>query len=98
MKFSGLCDREAHGEVMLARDQVLDLDVGLKLLSNEHPEFARLLEYYRREALWGLRLHHPQILGVHHFDETAEGVFLIQEPFVGNSLWELLGHIRGLDH
>lgn len=81
---------------MLARDQVLDLDVGLKLLSNEHPEFARLLEYYRREALWGLRLHHPQILGVHHLDETTEGVFLIQEPFVGNSLWELLGHSEAL--
>ncbi len=87
---------EAHGEVMLARDQVLDLDVGLKLLSNEHPEFSRLLEYYRREALWGLRLHHPQILGVQHLDETAEGVFLILEPFAGNSLWELLGHSEAL--
>lgn len=87
---------EAHGVVMLARDQVLDLDVGLKLLSNEHPEFSRLLEYYRREALWGLRLHHPQILGVHHLDETTEGVFLIQEPFIGNSLWELLGHSEAL--
>jgi serine/threonine protein kinase len=87
---------EAHGVVMLARDQVLDLDVGLKLLSNEHPEFARLLEYYRREALWGLRLHHPQILGVHHLDETTEGVFLIQEPFIGNSLWELLGDSEAL--
>lgn len=91
-----LLRNEAHGEVMLARDQVLDLDVGLKLLSNDHPEFSRLLEYYRREALWGLRLHHPQILGVHHLDETAEGVFLILEPFIGNSLWELLGHAEAL--
>jgi serine/threonine protein kinase len=87
---------EAHGEVMLARDQVLDLDIGLKLLSNEHPDFSRLLEYYRLEALWGLRLHHPQILGIHHLDETAEGVFLILEPFAGNSLWELLGHAEAL--
>jgi serine/threonine protein kinase len=87
---------EAHGEVMLARDQVLDLDIGLKLLSNEHPDFSRILEYYRREALWGLRLHHPQILGIHHLDETAEGVFLILEPFAGNSLWELLGHAEAL--
>jgi serine/threonine protein kinase len=87
---------EAHGEVMLARDQVLDLDVGLKLLSNEHPDFSRILEYYRREALWGLRLHHPQILGIQHLDETAEGVFLILEPFAGNSLWELLGHSEAL--
>ncbi len=29
-------------------------------------------------------------------DETAEGVFLIQEPFAGNSLWELLGHTEAL--
>jgi len=87
---------EANGGVMLVRDQVLDVDVGLKLLSNEHPDFERLLEYYRREALWGLRLHHPQILGVQQLDETAEGVFLIQEPFTGNSLWELLGHTEAL--
>ena len=87
---------ESHGEVMLARDQVLDVDVGLKLLSNENPDFDRLLEYYRREASWGLKLHHPQILGVHQLDETAESVFLIQEPFAGNSLWELLGHTEAL--
>ncbi|MBM4288389.1 MAG: serine/threonine protein kinase [Deltaproteobacteria bacterium] len=87
---------EAHGEVFLGRDQVLEVDVGLKFLSNEDPEFDRLLEFYRREAVAGLKLHHPQILGVHQLDETAEGVFLLQEPFVGNSLWELLGQSEAL--
>jgi len=80
---------EIHGEVWLARDQVLDVDVGLKYLSNDQPEFGRFLEYYRREAVWGLKMHHPQVLGVHHLDEGAEGVFLIQAPFLGNSLGEL---------
>ncbi len=87
---------EAHGKVMLARDQALDVEVGLKCLSNEVPEFDRLLEYYRREALTGMKLHHPQILGIHHLDETEEGVFLVQEPFAGNSLWELLGQSEAL--
>ncbi len=83
---------EIHGQVWLARDQVLDVDVGLKYLANDRPEFERFLEYYRREALWGLKIHHPQVLGVHHLDEGADGVFLIQEPFVGNSLGDLFGH------
>lgn len=87
---------ESHGEVVLARDQVLGIDVGLKYLPNDHPDFGRLLEYYRREALWGLKIHHPQVLGVHHLDESAEGVFLVQEPFAGNSLGELLGHTEPL--
>ncbi len=87
---------ESHGEVFLARDQVVDMDVGLKYLANEHPEFERILEYYRREALWGLKLHHPQILGVHHLDEGAAGVFLVQEPFQGSSLAELLGQTEPL--
>jgi serine/threonine protein kinase len=87
---------ESHGEVFLARDQVVDMDVGLKYLANEHSEFERFLEYYRREALWGLKLHHPQILGVHHLDEGAAGVFLVQEPFHGTSLEELLGQTEPL--
>ncbi len=87
---------EIHGEVWLARDQVLDVNVGLKFLANDQPEFGRFLEYYRREALWGLKMHHPQILGVHHLDEGADGVFLIQEPFVGNSLGDLFGQTEHL--
>jgi len=87
---------EIHGEVFLARDQVVDVDVGLKYLANERPEFERFLEYYRREALWGLKIHHPQILGIHHLDEGAEGVFLIQEPFIGSLLEELLDQSSSL--
>ncbi|MGQ9920909.1 MAG: protein kinase domain-containing protein [Desulfobacca sp.] len=87
---------ESHGEVWLARDQVLDVDVGLKFLANGQPEFERFLEYYRREALWGLKMHHPQILGVHHLDEGADGVFLVQEPFMGNSLGEMFGQTEHL--
>lgn len=87
---------EIHGEVWLARDQVLDVDVGLKYLANGWPEFGRFLEYYRREALWGLKMHHPQVLGVHHLDEGSDGVFLIQEPFIGNSLGDLFSHTEHL--
>ncbi len=82
--------QEPHGEIFLARDQVLEVDVSLKYLANDHPDFERLLEYYRREAYWGLKIHHPQILGVHHLDEGSEGVFLLLEPFAGRPLAELL--------
>lgn len=83
---------EPQGTVYLARDQILEVEVGLKFLPNDGPDFDRYLESYRQEAILGLKLHHPQILGVQHLDETAEGIFLIQEPCQGNSLAELLRH------
>lgn len=82
---------ESFGEVVIARDQVLDVEVGLKILPTNDPQFDRNLAYYQAEAALGLKLHHPQILGVHHLDETPDCVFLVQEPFEGTPLLELLG-------
>lgn len=90
-KIIRLLRKEPFGDVILARDQVLDAEIGLKLLLNESPGFENALEHFRMEAVLGLKLHHTQILGLHHLDETAEGVFLIQEPFSGTTLLDLLG-------
>lgn len=83
---------EPYGPVYLARDQVLEVDVSLKFLFQDTPDFDRVLEYFRQEAILGLKLHHPQILGVQQLDEAPEGIFLVQELCQGNSLVELLSH------
>lgn len=87
-----LLQAEPHGPVYLARDQVLDIKVALKILPQETADFEKMLEYYRQEAVLGLKLHHPQILGVQYLDETPEGIFLVQEACQGNPLSELLQH------
>ena len=38
------------------------------------------------EASLALRLRHPEILGVYHLENSAAGLFLVQEPFTGESL------------
>ncbi|OPX19959.1 MAG: hypothetical protein BZ151_06480 [Desulfobacca sp. 4484_104] len=86
-----LVRQEPYGEVWLVNDQLLDVEVGLKILSINDPYFNRNLEYYRAEAAAGLRLNQPQILGVHHLDETSDCIYLVQEPFEGATLLDLLG-------
>ncbi|MDD3579992.1 MAG: protein kinase [Desulfobacca sp.] len=86
-----LVRQEPYGEVWLVNDQLLDVEVGLKVLSIDDPHFNRNLEYYRAEAAAGLRLNQPQILGVHHLDETSDCIYLVQEPFEGATLLDSLG-------
>jgi cell division septation protein DedD len=77
---------EPWGDVWLARDRFLKEEVGLKVLPREAPEWPAALRYYEQEAGLALRLRHPDILGVFHLERTANCLFLVQEPFAGESL------------
>jgi serine/threonine protein kinase len=77
---------EPWGEVWLAQDRLLGAEVGLKVLSREAPEWQAAQGYYEQEATLGLRLRHPKILGIFHLGSTSEGLYLVQEPFEGESL------------
>jgi serine/threonine-protein kinase len=80
----------AMGIVYRARDEVLERDVALKLLSPGvvHDEATR--KRFRHEALTLARLNHPHIETLHGF-ETAEGVnFLVMEYVPGATLAERL--------
>jgi cell division septation protein DedD len=78
---------EPWGAVWLARDQLLETEVGLKLCPREAldwPEGRRILE---QEAVWGLKLRHPGILGVYFLGQAGKDLlYLVQEPFLGGSL------------
>jgi serine/threonine-protein kinase len=77
---------EPWGEVWLARDRLLGVEVGLKVLPREAPEWSAAQGYYEQEAALALQLRHPEILGVFHLERAEGCLVLIQEPFAGESL------------
>ena len=78
------------GEVYAAQQLSMGRPVALKLLRNE---FARRPEYRERfyvEARAASRLQHPNIVTVFDFGTSKDGLFLVMELIVGDSLPSLL--------
>jgi serine/threonine protein kinase len=80
--------------VWLAQDRSLEMDVGLKFIPRSLPQFEVVREALRREGILAFKLRHPYILQVFHFEEGDEGAYVIQEPFLGESL---LAHLNRLE-
>ena len=85
---------EPWSDVWLAKDLVLQAEVSLKLIATETPRFERARDLLLQEAVTGLKLHHPHILGVYFLGETTEEAFLVQEPFRGETLLALLNRLE----
>ena len=85
-EISRLLREEPWGEVWLARDLLLGAEVGLKVLPRQAPEWAAAQAYFGQEAILALRLRHPKILGLFQLERTEDCLFLVQEPFDGESL------------
>jgi serine/threonine-protein kinase len=81
---------EPWGGVWLAQDNLLRTEIGLKLLARDDPEWARARDMFEHEAILGLKLRHPQILGIFHIDKAERFLYLVQEPFPGVNLLSLL--------
>jgi eukaryotic-like serine/threonine-protein kinase len=77
---------EAWGGVWLAQDNLLRTEVALKLLARDDPEWASVRDMFETEAILGLKLRHPQILGVFHVEKAERFLYLVEEPFSGVSL------------
>jgi cell division septation protein DedD len=77
---------EPWGPVWLAQDQLLEAEVGLKFLERGAPEWEGAQKLFAQEAVQALRLRHPQILGVYFLGQTDRVLYLVQEPFLGESL------------
>jgi eukaryotic-like serine/threonine-protein kinase len=77
---------EPWGGVWLAQDNILRTEVSLKLLARDVPEWAAARDMYEHAAVLGLKLRHPQILGVFHLDKAEKYLYLVEEPFPGESL------------
>jgi len=77
---------EPWGGVWLAQDNLLRTEVGLKLLARDAPEWAAARDMFEHAAILGLKLRQPQILGVFYVDKAEKFLYLVEEPFPGESL------------
>ncbi|HUF84362.1 MAG TPA: Stk1 family PASTA domain-containing Ser/Thr kinase [Acidimicrobiia bacterium] len=86
--------RGGMAQVYLARDQLLDRPVAIKVL---FPEFARdpsFVERFRREAQAAANLSHPNIVGIYDWGQERGTYFIVMEYIEGRSLRDLI-HTEG---
>jgi serine/threonine-protein kinase len=81
---------EPWGDVWLAEDRLLNTEVALKIYPRSAPDWPAGQKILAREATLAFSLRHPLILGVSFLGEAEDGVYLIEEPFPGESLIALL--------
>jgi eukaryotic-like serine/threonine-protein kinase len=82
--------RGGMAQVYLARDQLLDRPVAIKVL---FPEFARdpsFVERFRREAQAAANLNHPNIVGIYDWGQERGTYFIVMEYVEGRSLRDLI--------
>lgn len=82
--------RGGMAEVYLARDQMLDRPVALKVL---FPEFARdpaFVERFRREAKAAANLNHPNIVGIYDWGQENDTYFIVMEYVEGRTLRDVI--------
>jgi serine/threonine protein kinase len=88
--------RGGMADVFLARDQLLDRPVAVKVL---FPEFARdpsFVERFRREAQSAAGLNHPNIAAVYDWGQERGTYFIVMEYVEGRSLRDIIraeGHL-----
>lgn len=87
---------EPWGGVYLAQDRLLKVEVALKFVGRESPEFDVARPILIREAAFAFRLRHPLILAVLHGQEGKDGFYLVQEPHAGESLLARLNRLERL--
>jgi len=82
--------RGGMAEVFLARDQLLDRPVAVKVLFPEFATDAAFVERFRREATAAANLNHPNIVGVYDWGEADGTYFIVMEYVDGRTLSEIL--------
>ena len=89
--------RGGMADVFLARDQLLDRPVALKVLFPEFAQDPAFVERFRREAQAAANLNHPNIVSVYDWGEAAGTYYIVMEYIDGRSLAEVLrseGRVR----
>jgi eukaryotic-like serine/threonine-protein kinase len=82
--------RGGMAEVFLARDQLLDRPVAVKVLFPEFATDPAFVERFRREATAAANLNHPNIVGVYDWGEADGTYFIVMEYVDGRTLSDIL--------
>ncbi|MGI9600349.1 MAG: Stk1 family PASTA domain-containing Ser/Thr kinase [Acidimicrobiales bacterium] len=82
--------RGGMADVYLARDQLLDRPVAVKVLFSSFATDEAFVERFRREAQAAANLSHPNIVNIYDWGEEADTYFIVMEYVEGRSLAEIL--------
>jgi serine/threonine-protein kinase len=82
--------RGGMAEVYLARDQLLDRPVAVKVLFPEYAREASFVERFRREAQAAANLSHPNIVAIYDWGQEDSTYFIVMEYVDGQSLRDML--------
>lgn len=82
--------RGAQAQVYLARDQVLDRPVAIKVLNESDAEDDTALDRFLREARLAARVHHVGCLAIYDFGQERGLTFMAMEYFRGRTLKDLV--------
>jgi len=81
------------GTVYKARDMMLHIDVAVKVM---HPQFAQKPEFQKRfrlEARSAAAVKHPNIVGVRHFAQEEQHLYMVMDYIPGDNLRDLLNNL-----
>src|SRR3712207_168396 len=62
-------------DVYLARDEVLERDVALKILKKQYAQDADFVELFRREARSAASLNHPNIVTIYDWGRSEDETY-----------------------
>lgn len=82
--------RGGMAEVFLARDQLLDRPVAVKVLFPEFASDPKFVERFRREAQSAANLNHPNIVAVYDWGKERGTYFIVMEYVEGKSLAQVI--------
>ncbi len=82
--------RGGMADVYLARDQLLDRPVAIKVLFREFATDPTFVERFRREAQAAANLNHANIVAVYDWGEEDGTYFIVMEYVEGRSLADVL--------
>src|ERR1700726_4089012 len=85
-----LIARGGMAQVYLAKDQLLDRPVALKVLFPELSVDRSFVERFRREAQAAANLSHPNIVSIYDWGEGERTYFIVMEYVDGHTLSELI--------
>lgn len=82
--------RGGMADVFLARDQLLDRPVAIKVLFPQFAADPTFVERFRREAQAAANLNHPSIVAVYDWGQHDNTYFIVMEYVEGRSLAEVI--------
>ena len=82
--------RGGMAEVYLARDQLLDRPVAVKVLFAEYARDPSFVERFRREAQSAANLNHPNIVAIYDWGQERGTYFIVMEYVRGRALRDVV--------